>query len=239
MAEITAGMVKELRETTDAPHDGMQEGADRGRRRHEQGRGHAARQARQQGEQGRGPRRGGGHGRHSSSPATASSAPSSKSTAKPISSPRTRTSWRSPAALAQLVAAGTLPMSRRCPALPLGGDDRREDAQALVGKIGENIVVRRFARLQAQGRLASYVHGGTKIGVLVDVGGGDETLGQGPGDAYRGQQAELRCPGTRCPRELIAARARDRPAEGARVRQAGQHRRKDGRGQRAEVPARK
>jgi elongation factor Ts len=36
--------------------------------------------------------------------------------------------------------------------------------------------IRRFERVQAQGRLASYVHGGSKIGVLVDVTGGDETL---------------------------------------------------------------
>jgi len=48
--------------------------------------------------------------------------------------------------------------------------------QALVGKIGENISVRRFARYQASGKLAQYVHGGAKIGVLVDVSGGDESL---------------------------------------------------------------
>jgi elongation factor Ts len=47
---------------------------------------------------------------------------------------------------------------------------------ALVGKIGENMSVRRFARIAAKGRLASYVHGGSKIGVLVDVTGGDEQL---------------------------------------------------------------
>ncbi len=47
---------------------------------------------------------------------------------------------------------------------------------ALVGKIGENMSVRRFARMAAKGRLASYVHGGSKIGVLVDVTGGDEQL---------------------------------------------------------------
>jgi elongation factor Ts len=48
--------------------------------------------------------------------------------------------------------------------------------QALVQKIGENINVRRIARLQAQGRLALYVHGG-KIGVLVDLDG-PEDLGK-------------------------------------------------------------
>jgi elongation factor Ts len=47
---------------------------------------------------------------------------------------------------------------------------------ALVGKIGENMSIRRFERVQAQGRVASYVHGGSKIGVLVDVTGGDEAL---------------------------------------------------------------
>jgi elongation factor Ts len=48
---------------------------------------------------------------------------------------------------------------------------------ALVQKIGENITLRRFVRLEAQGRVASYVHG-TRIGVLVDYTGGNETLGK-------------------------------------------------------------
>ncbi|HPB91792.1 MAG TPA: translation elongation factor Ts [Rugosibacter sp.] len=47
---------------------------------------------------------------------------------------------------------------------------------ALVGKIGENMSLRRFVRVAAQGRLALYIHGGSKIGVLVDVIGGDEAL---------------------------------------------------------------
>jgi len=47
----------------------------------------------------------------------------------------------------------------------------------LVQKIGENVSIRRFARLEAKGRIASYVHG-AKIGVLVDYSGGDETLGK-------------------------------------------------------------
>ncbi len=51
-----------------------------------------------------------------------------------------------------------------------------EARKALVGKLGENISIRRFARLSAKGRLASYVHGGAKIGVVIDVAGGDETL---------------------------------------------------------------
>ena len=51
-----------------------------------------------------------------------------------------------------------------------------EDARAqLIGKIGENVTIRRFVPFAAQGKLASYIHGG-KIGVVVDVVGGDETL---------------------------------------------------------------
>ena len=45
--------------------------------------------------------------------------------------------------------------------------------QALVQKIGENISIRRFRRLQARGKLALYLHG-AKIGVLVDYEGADE-----------------------------------------------------------------
>jgi elongation factor Ts len=50
--------------------------------------------------------------------------------------------------------------------------------KALSGKIGENLSIRRFTRIQAKGRLVSYIHGGSKIGVLVDVVGGDDTLGK-------------------------------------------------------------
>jgi elongation factor Ts len=49
---------------------------------------------------------------------------------------------------------------------------------ALVGKIGENMTLRRFVRIAAKGKLSSYVHGGSKIGVLVDLTGGDDTLGK-------------------------------------------------------------
>src|SRR5258708_23772896 len=45
--------------------------------------------------------------------------------------------------------------------------------QQLVQKIGENITIRRFQRLQAAGKLALYLHG-AKIGVLVDYEGSEE-----------------------------------------------------------------
>jgi elongation factor Ts len=48
-----------------------------------------------------------------------------------------------------------------------------ERRQQLVQKIGENISIRRFKRLQAKGKLALYLHG-SKIGVLVDYEGPEE-----------------------------------------------------------------
>jgi len=47
--------------------------------------------------------------------------------------------------------------------------------QNLVAKIGENIQLRRLVRFQSSHLLAHYVHG-NKIGVLVELEGGDDTL---------------------------------------------------------------
>ncbi|HEX7048389.1 MAG TPA: translation elongation factor Ts [Gammaproteobacteria bacterium] len=56
-------------------------------------------------------------------------------------------------------------------------DGKRFDElrRELIAKIGENIGVRRFAVVKAKGKLASYLHG-TRIGVVVDIEGGDEEL---------------------------------------------------------------
>ena len=70
---------------------------------------------------------------------------------------------------------------------------------ALVGKIGENVSIRRFVRIEAKAGLSSYVHGGSKIGVLVDVVGGDEALAKDTRDAHRCQQAGGACRASKCP----------------------------------------
>ncbi len=57
----------------------------------------------------------------------------------------------------------------------IGSQSVEEARQVLISKIGENIQVRRFVRVATQGTLGAYVHGG-KIGVLVDISGGDEEL---------------------------------------------------------------
>ena len=59
--------------------------------------------------------------------------------------------------------------------LPLGASTAEDYRTQLVGKIGENITPRRFVCVAAKGKLASYVHG-SKIGVLVDLVGGDDAL---------------------------------------------------------------
>jgi elongation factor Ts len=61
-------------------------------------------------------------------------------------------------------------------ALAMGEGTVESTRTALVGKIGENLSIRRFVRVEAQGKLASYIHGGAKIGVLLDVVGGDEQM---------------------------------------------------------------
>lgn len=54
-----------------------------------------------------------------------------------------------------------------------------ETRQALVAKIGENIQIRRLANLEAkQGKLYTYLHG-TRIGVILELQGGDAELGKG------------------------------------------------------------
>ncbi len=80
--------------------------------------------------------------------------------------------------LAGLVASGNPASVEALVALPLDGSTVEEVRRALVGKIGENMSIRRFVRIAAAGKLTSYIHGGSKIGVLVDVSGGDEQLGR-------------------------------------------------------------
>jgi len=80
------------------------------------------------------------------------------------------------AAIAELVDSRNPPSVEALGQLPFRGSTVDEARKALVGKIGENMAIRRFARMTAQGRLAVYIHGGAKIGVMADVVGGDEAL---------------------------------------------------------------
>ncbi len=61
--------------------------------------------------------------------------------------------------------------------LPLDGKTIEEVRAALVGKIGENLSIRRFVRYESQAKLASYVHG-SRIGVLVEFDAADDQVGK-------------------------------------------------------------
>ena len=78
--------------------------------------------------------------------------------------------------LGELVASGNPPDVAALSAMSIGSATVEATRAALVGKIGENVSIRRFVRVPAQGKLATYIHGGARIGVLIDVVGGDEQL---------------------------------------------------------------
>ncbi|HEU4856995.1 MAG TPA: translation elongation factor Ts [Rhodanobacteraceae bacterium] len=63
-------------------------------------------------------------------------------------------------------------------AAKLGAGSVEEARQALVAKVGENVQVRRLARIDNAPVLGAYVHGG-RIGVLVALEGGDAELARG------------------------------------------------------------
>jgi elongation factor Ts len=58
------------------------------------------------------------------------------------------------------------------------GNTVDESRQSLVSKVGENVQVRRMAKLQGDNTIGAYVHGG-RIGVLVEVKGGNAELARG------------------------------------------------------------
>lgn len=58
-----------------------------------------------------------------------------------------------------------------------GSGTVEETRKALIMKLGENVSIRRFERYATTGKLSSYLHG-SKIGVLLNFTGGDEALGR-------------------------------------------------------------
>ncbi len=68
---------------------------------------------------------------------------------------------------ADVAALGELPLT--------DGDSIELTRKNMITKIGENIQVRRFQRIEAVGKMGSYKHG-ARIGVIVDIEGGDDEL---------------------------------------------------------------
>jgi elongation factor Ts len=78
--------------------------------------------------------------------------------------------------VARLVLAGRPADMAALMGTPMEADASVESRrQALIARIGENIDVRRFALIETDGVLGTYLHG-TRIGVLVELAGGDTAL---------------------------------------------------------------
>jgi elongation factor Ts len=58
------------------------------------------------------------------------------------------------------------------------GESVEEARAAVIAKVGENVQVRRMARIDSDNTLAAYVHGG-RIGVIVELKGGSAELARG------------------------------------------------------------
>ncbi|HXR63528.1 MAG TPA: translation elongation factor Ts [Rudaea sp.] len=58
------------------------------------------------------------------------------------------------------------------------GPTVEEARQWLVAKVGENVQVRRLVRIDSANRVAAYLHGG-RIGVLIEMKGGSDELARG------------------------------------------------------------
>lgn len=79
--------------------------------------------------------------------------------------------------VAELVATQNPADVAALSALPLDGKTVDEVRLALVGKIGENISIRRFVRFETANKLATYLHG-SRIGVIVEYTGAEEQVGK-------------------------------------------------------------
>ena len=80
-------------------------------------------------------------------------------------------------AVAELVATKNPADVAALSALPLESATVDQVRTTLIGKLGENVSIRRFARYETSSKLASYLHG-TRIGVLVEYDGADEQVGK-------------------------------------------------------------
>lgn len=80
-------------------------------------------------------------------------------------------------AIAKLIAEHNPTDVAALSALPLDGKTVEEKRAELIGRIGENMSIRRFKRFETGAKLTSYLHG-TRIGVVVEFDGADEQVGK-------------------------------------------------------------
>lgn len=82
-------------------------------------------------------------------------------------------------AVAQAALASGAADAEALKSAKVGSGDTVEEARAaVIAKVGENVQVRRLARVESANHVAAYIHGG-RIGVLVELKGGDAELARG------------------------------------------------------------
>jgi len=118
-------------------------------------------------------------------------------------------------ALAEVVARENPADVAALAGLSVGGENVETKRQALIQKLGENMAIRRFARLQTDAKLVQYLHG-VKIGVMVDYEGDDES-GKGVAMHVAFAKPQFLARGEVAP-EIVA---RERAVQEARARESG------------------
>lgn len=121
--------------------------------------------------------------------------------------------------LAELVARAAPTDVDALSKLPLDDADVEARRQALVQKIGENIAIRRFLRMETEARLALYVHN-NRIGVMVDFDGPEEVgkdlaMHVAFAKPQHLRKSEVPTEAVERERQILAARAKEsgKPAE--------------------------
>jgi elongation factor Ts len=118
-------------------------------------------------------------------------------------------------ALAEVVAKENPGDVTALASLSVGGENVEATRQALIQKLGENMAIRRFARLQTAAKLVQYLHG-VRIGVMVDYEGDDES-GKGVAMHVAFARPQFLSKGEVAP-EIVA---RERAVQEARARESG------------------
>ena len=80
--------------------------------------------------------------------------------------------------IAELIAASDPKDLEALKASKIDGKTVEELVTEATATIGEKISIRRFVRYETKGKIASYIHMSGKIGVLVELDGGDDQLGK-------------------------------------------------------------
>ena len=140
------------------------------------------------------------------------------------------------ASIAQTVADEAPGALEELMALEVGGQSLEQTRRDAVARIGENISVRRFARVEPNGDAAIYIHN-DRIGVVVDMEGGDADLGKNVAMHVAAMRPQHVSPDN-VPADIVERERAFLSETGVRFRQAAGNRRAHGGRTPAEVSRR-